>query len=291
MAAIDASAVKKLREATGMGIMECKTALKNADGDFDTAIRNLREQGALKGDKLAGRATGEGLIGVSVSEDGHRAGIVELNCETDFVARNDAFQDLLKELALAAQDSQGSLEDFQQQQLSSGKTVAEALTEIIANLRENIRVSRVESIHSSGVLGVYKHTDSKQAAIVAVESESGGEEVKQLARDLAMQAVAMKPAYLHREEVPEHVVAAEKSIYEKQAAEEGKPEAIQAKIAEGRLNKEFFQTVALMEQPFIREQKQTVKQMVAAVKGARPSSFVRYRVGETQSAETDSGAD
>jgi elongation factor Ts len=276
MAAIDASAVKRLREATGMGIMECKTALKNADGDFDTAIRNLREQGAIKGAKLGGRATGEGLIGVSVSEDGHRAGIVELNCETDFVA---------------AQDSKGSIEDFNAQTLASGKTVSESLVEIVANLRENIRVSRVESIHSSGVLGVYKHTDGKQAAIVAVESETGGEEVMQLARDLAMQAVAMKPTYLHREEVPAEHVASEKAIYEKQAADEGKPEAIQAKIAEGRLNKEFFQTVALMEQPFVKEQKQTVKQLVAQVKGARPSSFVRYRVGETQPTETAENAE
>ncbi len=288
MAAIDAGAVKRLREATSAGIMECKTALKETNGDFEAAVTYLREKSKGKVVKLEGRATSEGLIGVSVSEDGHRAGIVELNCETDFVARNDAFQTLLKELAQAAQSAEGSLEAFSAQQLPSGKTVAEALSEAIGTVRENIRIARVESIHSSGVLGTYRHTDGKQAAIVAIECEDGGEAVQQLARDLAMQAVAMKPAFLHREEVPEHLVENEKRFYAKQAAEEGKPEAIQAKIAEGRLNKEFFQTVALMEQPFIKEQKQTVKQMVAAVKGARPSSFVRYRVGETQSAEATS---
>ncbi len=288
MAAIDAGAVKRLREATGAGIMECKTALKESEGDFEGAVRYLREKAGVKVGKLEGRATSEGLIGVSVSQDGHRAGIVELNCETDFVARNDAFQTLLKDLAQAAQSAEGSLEAFSAQKLASGKTVAEALSDAIATLRENIRIARVESIHSSGVLGTYRHTDGKQAAIVAVESEAGGEAVQQLARDLAMQAVAMKPAFLHREEVPGHLVEAEKQFYAKQAAEEGKPEAIQAKIAEGRLNKEFFQTVALMEQPFIKEQKQTVKQMVAAVQGARPSSFVRYRVGETQAAQAPS---
>jgi len=288
MAAIDAGAVKRLREATGAGIMECKTALKETEGDFDGAVRYLREKTNIKVTKLEGRSTSEGLIGVSVSEDGHRAGIVELNCETDFVARNDAFQSLLKDLAQAAQSAEGSLEAFGAQALPSGKTVSEALNEAIGTVRENIRIARVESIHSSGVLGTYRHTDGKQAAIVAVESEAGGEAVMQLARDLAMQAVAMKPAFLHREEVPAEVVAAEKSLYEAQAAKEGKPEAIQAKIAEGRLNKEFFQAVALMEQPFIKEQKQTVKQMVAAVKGARPTSFVRYRVGETQAAEAAS---
>jgi elongation factor Ts len=286
MATIDAGTVKKLREMTSAGIMDCKRALNETGGDLDAAVTYLREKGMASVGKKAGRATSEGAIGVSVSADGHKAGIVELNCETDFVARNDQFRALVNRLAEAAQDAEGSLEAFNAQALEDGRTVQETIAEAIATLGENMQVSRVEAIHSSGTLGSYIHSDGKQAAIVAVESESPSERVSQLARDLAMQAVAMRPQYLHREEVPQNVIDAERAIYEQQAAQEGKPEAIQTKIAEGRLNKEFFQAVALMEQPFIREQKQTIKQVVKDIGGnARPSSFVRYSVGETQAAE------
>jgi elongation factor Ts len=287
MAAIDAGTVKKLREATSAGIMDCKSALKETGGDFEAAVKYLREKSKGKIDKLGGRATGEGQVGISISNDGKRAGIIEVNCETDFVARNEGFQALVAVLAQAAQNApSGGVDEFNAMSLPTGQTVAETVREAVATMGENIQVARAQSLQTNGVFGTYVHLDGKQAAIVAVESDGGGEKIEQLARDMAMQAVAMRPRFLSRDEVPAEVLDAERKFYEKQAAEEGKPEAIQVKIAEGRLNKEFFQTVALLEQAFVKEPKQTIKQVVQATGGgAKPTAFVRYAVGETQTAE------
>jgi elongation factor Ts len=199
MASIDANQVKQLREATGAGIMDAKRALTETGGDFDAAVKALREKGIASAAKKADRSASEGAIGMYVHTDGKQAALVEVNCETDFVART---------------------EDF-----------------------------------------------------------------KQLCRDLAMQVVAMKPLYVRREEVPAELIEAEKKIYEAQAAEEGKPEAIQAKIAEGRLNKEFYQAACLMDQPFVKEQKQTIEQLVKESiaklgENIQVKRFTRYKVGE-----------
>jgi elongation factor Ts len=199
MASIDANQVKQLREATGAGIMDCKRVLAETNGDFDAAVKVLREKGIASAAKKADRSASEGAIGVYVHTDGKQAAIIEVNCETDFVARTDDF--------------------------------------------------------------------------------------KQLCKDLAMQVVAMKPLYVRREEVPAELLEAERKIYEAQAAEEGKPEAIQAKIAEGRLNKEFYQAACLMDQPFVKEQKQTIEQLVKESiaklgENIQIKRFVRYKVGE-----------
>ena len=199
MASVDAAQVKQLREATGAGIMDCKRVLAETNGDFDAAVKALREKGIASAAKKADRTAGDGGIGVYVHTDGKQAAIVEVNCETDFVARTDDF--------------------------------------------------------------------------------------KQLCKDLAMQVVAMRPQYVSREEIPAEVLEAERKIYEAQAAEEGKPEAIQAKIAEGRLNKEFYQAVCLMDQPFVKEQKQTIEQLVKEAiaklgENIQIKRFVRYKVGE-----------
>lgn len=199
MASIDANQVKQLREATGAGIMDAKRALTETGGDFEAAVKALREKGIASAAKKADRSAGEGGIGVYVHTDGKQAAIVEVNCETDFVARTDDF--------------------------------------------------------------------------------------KQLCKDLAMQVVAMRPQYVRREEVPAELIEAEKKIYEAQAAEEGKPEAIQSKIAEGRLNKEFYQAACLMDQPFVKEQKQTIEQLVKEAisklgENIQVRRFTRYKVGE-----------
>ena len=199
MATIDAATVKQLREMTGAGIMDCKRALGETDGNLDAAVKALREKGIASADKKADRAAADGTVGVYVHTDGKQAAMVEVNCETDFVARTEDFQ--------------------------------------------------------------------------------------QLCRDLAMQVVAMKPLYVRREEVPAEILEAEKKIYEAQAAEEGKPEAIQAKIAEGRLNKEFYQAACLMDQPFVKEQKQTIEQLVKEAiaklgENIQVKRFTRYKVGE-----------
>jgi elongation factor Ts len=199
MATIDAATVKQLREMTGAGIMDCKRVLAETNGDMDAAVKALREKGIASAEKKAGRAAGEGAIGMYVHTDGRQAAMVEVNCETDFVARNETFQ--------------------------------------------------------------------------------------QLCKDLAMQVVAMKPLYVRREEVPAEILEAERKIYEAQAAEEGKPEAIQSKIAEGRLNKEFYQAACLMDQPFVKEQKQTIEQLVKEAiaklgENIQVKRFTRYKVGE-----------
>ncbi len=198
MASINAADVKKLRDMTNAGMMDCKKALVDAGGDFDKAATILREKGIASAAKKADRSASEGVIGVYIHTDGKQAALVEVNCETDFVARTDAF--------------------------------------------------------------------------------------KELARELAMQVVALRPQYVRREEVPENVIEAEKDIYRKQAAGEGKPAAILDKIAEGRLNK-FYSQVCLMEQPFIKDDKQTIDQFVKEAmaklgENIQVGRMVRYKIGE-----------
>jgi elongation factor Ts len=285
MATIDAAAVKKLRDMTSAGMMDCKKALVDAEGDFDRAVAILREKSLASADKKADRATAEGAVGIAISEDGHRAGIIEVNCETDFVARNEQFRELVAHLAGHAQQSAAG-DATTLLAVSSGgdgQTIDQHVREAISTLGENIVVSRVAHLETDGVLGSYTHTDGKQAAVVEVTGEGvEAEKLKQLARDLAMQVVALRPQYVSRDEVSQEVLDAERRIYEQQAAQEGKPEAIQVKIAEGRLNKEFFQVVALLDQGFIREPKQTVSQLVKSVgANVEVKRFVRFSVGET----------
>ncbi|HEX8551166.1 MAG TPA: translation elongation factor Ts [Abditibacteriaceae bacterium] len=275
MATVDAASVKRLREMTSAGIMDCKGALAETNGDFDAAAKLLREKGIASAAKKADRTAADGMVGVSVAPDGKRAALVEVNCETDFVARNEKFQELANGLAeVAQQGGFDSVEGLMAQQVG-GKPVDEAIKEAMATLGENIVVARVAMIESEGTIGAYVHTDGKQAALVNVV---GGESAGDIARDVAMQAVALKAPYLNRESVPADVVEGEKHIYRQQAAGEGKPEAMLDKIAEGRLNK-FYQQNTLVEQPFIKDDKKSVQQVVKAGNGD-VAGFVRFKVGE-----------
>jgi len=285
MATINAADVKKLREMTSAGIMDCKSALTESEGDFDKAVAILREKKLADAGKKADRTTAEGLVGVHVSEDGKRAGIIEVNCETDFVARNDKFQELVG--ALAAQAAQHQFADvaallaapFDGDNAQSGKTVGQHVTESIGTLGENIVVARVAALQTdNGVIGSYLHTDGKKAALVEVDGATG-EAVGDLARKVAMQAVAMKAPYLNRDQVPADVIEGEKHIYRQQAAGEGKPEAMLDKIAEGRLNK-FYGQNTLLEQESIHESKQTVQQLLKSAGDVTVTRFVRFEVGE-----------
>jgi elongation factor Ts len=289
MATVDAAAVKKLREMTSAGIMDCKTALAQNDGDFEKAAQFLREKGIASAAKKADRAASEGAIGVYISEDGKRGALVEVNCETDFVARNDNFRAIVKELAeVAANNNAGDVASLNTQSVSGGKTVEDHIKESIGTLGENIVLARVTPLETSGLLGSYVHSDGKQAAIVeiAATSVSDAEALKTAARDVAMQSVALRAPYLNRDEVPASVVESEKEIYRKQASEEGKPEAMLEKIAEGRLNK-FYSQETLLEQAFVKDTtgKQTVAQYVKSVaasagEGVNVARVVRYKVGE-----------
>lgn len=281
MATIDAAQVKKLREATNAGIMDCKSALTEAEGDFQRAVTILREKGIASAGKKAERATSEGAIGLYVSEDGKTGVLVEVNCETDFVAKNEKFQALCDDLAQRAANAQ-NVSDAQTLLSASTEngTVEDLVKEQIGTIGENMRVSRVAKIQSDGYVASYIHHDHKSAALVEVSgvSKDAGEVA---GHDVAMQVVTMRPQYVSREEVPQEALESERAIYAQQAAQEGKPEAIQQKIAEGRLNKEFFQTVALLDQPFIKEQKQSVAAYLKqAASGASVKQFVRFRVGE-----------
>lgn len=289
MATVDAAAVKKLREMTSAGIMDCKTALAQNDGDFEKATAWLREKLGSGAGKKADRATGEGAIGVHICEDGKRGALVEANCETDFVARNDNFRALIKQIAeVAAHHGTSDVAALNALALKNGKSVEDQVKESIGTLGENIVLARVTPLETSGVLASYVHTDGKQAAIVeiAAASISDAEALKTAARDVAMQAVALKAPYLSREEVPASVIESEKEIYRNQASEEGKPEAMLDKIADGRLNK-FYSQETLLEQAFVKDStgKQSVAQYVQSVAktagdDVKVARVVRYKVGE-----------
>ena len=251
MATIDAGSVMKLREATAAGLMECKRALTETGGDFDAAVKLLREKGIAKADKKSDREANEGSIGVSVSADSKNAALVEVNCETDFVGRNENFQALANSLAEAAQTSGADTVEALLQAKIGDATAEETVKSAITTLGENIVVARVARFSTDGVVGSYVHTDGKQAALVEV---TGANATAEIARDVAMQAVALKAPYLNRDAVPADVIESEKGIYRQQAAGEGKPEAMLDKIAEGRLNK-FYQQNTLLEQPFIKDDK------------------------------------
>lgn len=279
MATIDAASVKKLREMTSVAMMDCKRALVEADGDIDKAVTILRRKGAAGAEKKASRATEEGSIGLAISDDFKRGALVEINCETDFVAKNDKFQELCAEVAQVALNSDVSDAQGLMNAAHEAGSVEDRMKTAIAALGENIRIGRVARYETQGYVGHYIHHDRKQAALVELTGGSG--DLAELGRDLSTQIVALRPQFANRDEIPADVLEAEKNIYAQQAAAEGKPEAIQQKIAEGRLSKEFYGQVSLMDQPFIKEQKQTVAQHVKATSpGVQVARFVRFKVGE-----------
>ncbi len=264
---ITAAQVKTLRDKTGAGMMDCKKALVESGGDEEKAVMYLREKGLSKAAKKAGRATSEGLIIPFVSADGKTAAIAELMCETDFVAKNEAFQAFAKDLSeqVAGLDvTTGSADDLP-------ADVAD-VTDLIATLGENMGVGRFAKVTTDGILGVYLHTNSKLATIVEIKNSDDAS----LAKDIAMQVAAVNPLCISPDELPQENLESEKALYLKQAMDEGKPENIAEKIVTGRLNK-YFKEVCLNEQAFIKDDKQTIKQILG---GAEVASFHRLALGE-----------
>ncbi|WP_319542834.1 translation elongation factor Ts [uncultured Pseudodesulfovibrio sp.] len=264
---ITAAQVKDLREKTGAGMMDCKKALVESGGDEEKAVMYLREKGLSKAAKKAGRATSEGLITPYLSEDGKTAVISELLCETDFVAKGDdftAFAQALSEKIAGLDVTTGAADDLP-------ADVAD-VTDLIAKLGENMGVGRFAKITTEGVLGIYLHSNNKLAAIV----ELTGTDDADMAKDIAMHVAAMNPACMTSDELPQDVLEKEKALYMKQAMDEGKPENIAEKIVSGRLNK-FYKEVCLVEQAFIKDDKQTIKQILG---GAAVASFQRLALGE-----------
>lgn len=283
--AISASEVKALRERTGAGMMECKKALEAADGDLEAAAENMRRDGLAKADKKADRVAAEGLVVAPVSEDGRRAMLVEVNCETDFVAGNDdfvAFVNAVADKALADQptdvDALGALE-------IDGETIEDRRRELIAKLGEKVTVRRLQAVDAGdGVLATYRHGSRIGSAIAL----SGGD--AELARDLAMHVAASAPQYATPDDVPADQREKERQFLIDQARESGKPDDIIEKMVEGRLRK-YLGEITLLGQPFVKDPDQTVEQLLQSA-GAEVAGFARFEVGEgIEKAEEDFAAE
>ena len=270
MANYTAADVKRLRELTGAGMLACKNALSDADGDFDKAVEALRIKGAKDVGKRAERATAEGLV---AARDG---ALIELNSETDFVAKNAEFQRLADQILGAALESKAADVDALNAAKVGDKTVEEAIAELSAKIGEKLELRRVQ--YFDGNVETYLHkraADLPPAVGVLVEFEGADNDA---AHSVALQIAALKAKYLTRDEVPEDVIANERRIAEETAKAEGKPEAALAKIVEGRLNG-FFKDVVLLDQPSVADSKKNVKALLVDV-GVTVTRFVRFEVGQ-----------
>lgn len=268
---ITAGLVKELRALTGAGMMDCKKALQEADGDLDTAVDNLRKSGAAKAAKKAGRIAAEGLIGHQINDT---AGVlVEVNCETDFVARNPDFIDFVNTISqIALREKINDLDALKAAAYADGKTVDQFRESLIATLGENINIRRLAYIEAQGQLAVYLH-GQRIGVLVDVQ---GGDEA--LAKDLAMHVAASHPVVVKPEDVPEAQINREKEIFKAQALESGKPEEIIEKMITGRLRK-FVDEVSLLGQAFVKDPNTKVGDLLKSA-SANVVTFVRYEVGE-----------
>ena len=269
---ITAEAVKQLRERTGAGMMECKKALVETQGDLDAAAELMRKQGLAKADKKASRVAAEGVIALEKSADGKSAAMVEVNCETDFVAREADFQGFCADVGkVTLTGNPASLEALNALALPSGETVDERRRALVAKIGENISVRRHAVLSSAGVLGAYRH-GTRIGALVALE---GGDAA--LAHDIAMHVAATNPEYLSVADVPADMLAKEREIETEKALAEGKPAEIVAKMVEGRIRKTLNEKT-LLGQPFVRDPDQTVEKLLKAAK-AEVKAYRRFEVG------------
>lgn len=269
---ITAEAVKQLRERTGAGMMECKKALVETKGDLDAAAELMRKQGLAKADKKATRVAAEGVVAIARSPDARAAALAEVNCETDFVAREQDFRSFAQavaECALALRPA--DLAALGEARLASGESVEERRRNLVAKIGENISVRRFAVLTSSGHLGAYVH-GTRIGALTALEGGTAS-----LAHDLAMHVAASNPRYLSAEQVPAMVVAKEREILTSQAQGEGKPPEIVAKMVEGRLRKVLGE-ITLAGQPFVKDPDVTVEKLLKGG-GARVLAFERFEVG------------
>ena len=258
---ISAADVKKLRDQTGAGMMDCKKALAEAEGDFDAAIEILRKKGQKLSGIRAGREAKEGVVYAMVSEDGDRGVVVRLSCETDFVARNEEFIDLTKRIAeIALRSFPSDIEELLDQPID-GLTIREKVVEQVGVIGEKIELSAFEKLEAP-MIALYIHMGYKAGVLVGLNQRDAA--FAQAGKDVAMQVAAMKPIALDKDSVDESVIQKEIEIGKEQARMEGKPEAILEKIAMGKLNK-FFKENTLLNQAFVKDGKQTVIQYLQAL--------------------------
>lgn len=272
MTTISASLVKDLRERTGSGMMECKKALVETGGDIEAAIEYMRKNGMAKADKKAGRVAAEGQIGVAVSDDGHAAAMVEINSETDFVAKNPDFAGFVQAVAdHILSDNPADMDALLALQID-GQTIEEKRKALVAKLGENLQVRRFARYETTGTVGAYRHGER-----IGVLVELQGGDVA-LARDIAMHVAASRPICVNESDVDADLVAKEREIFIAQAADSGKPADIIEKMVDGRIRK-FLAEVALVGQPFVKDPDQTVGKLLKN-KSATCVRFVRFEVGE-----------
>jgi elongation factor Ts len=289
---ISAKSVKDLRDKTGAGMMDCKRALGDADGDIEKAVEFLRERGLAKAGKRGGRATSEGAVSIAI--DGSVAAMVEVGCETDFVARTDMFVEFGKKLAeVVAKDQSIDGPDALLKASVDGETVADKVNGAISRLGENIVVKRVARLDAgaSGVAGGYVHAGGNLGVVVTLATEGSGTELDSLAKDLAMHVAAADPSPIavDRSGIDSTLLDSERLIFRNQAVQSGKPEAVVEKIVEGRINK-YLSEICLVEQAFVKDPDRTIGDLlrdVGAKVGAETAvnGYQRYKLGEGDAGE------
>ncbi|HHA0103687.1 TPA: translation elongation factor Ts [Staphylococcus aureus] len=286
MATISAKLVKELRKKTGAGMMDCKKALTETDGDIDKAIDYLREKGIAKAAKKADRIAAEGLVHVETK--GNDAVIVEINSETDFVARNEGFQELVKEIANQILDTKAeTVEALMETTLPNGKSVDDRIKEAISTIGEKLSVRRfaIRTKTDNDAFGAYLHMGGRIGVLTVVEGSTDEE----AARDVAMHIAAINPKYVSSEQVSEEEINHEREVLKQQALNEGKPENIVEKMVEGRLRK-YLQEICAVDQDFVKNPDVTVEAFLKT-KGGKLVDFVRYEVGEGMEKREENFAD
>lgn len=290
--AITASQVKELREMTGAGMMDCKKALTNTEGDMDAAVEWLRENGLAKAAKKSGRIAAEGVVAVEVCDCGKSASIVEVNSETDFVAKNEIFQEFVAQVASQARQTKAAdIEAFLAEPWAAedAGSVEDKLKAMIAKIGENMNIRRFEKVETDGLVVSYIHAGGKIGVLVEADTDSDSDAVKECLKNVAMQVAALNPKYVSSDDVDEDYKEHEKHVLLEQAKNdpknEGKPDNIIEKMIIGRLNKELKE-VCLLEQLYVKaENKENVKQYVESVAKAEGcklavKKFVRFETGE-----------
>ena len=284
--AVTAAMVKELREMTGAGMMDCKKALVEADGDMEKAVEILREKGLSKAAKKAGRIAAQGLVGICFNEDCSQASIIEVNSETDFVAKNEEFVTFVDNLAkLALESDPKDMDAFMALSYGDEGSVQDALNNKISKIGENMNIRRFQKIAEPGTVNIgYVHGGGKICVIVTLKTDASADEVTVMGKDVAMQVASMNPKYVSEDDVDPEFIESEKKILVQQALNEGKPADIVEKMVVGRLKKELKET-CLLEQKFVKDNDVTVAQYVKNCakeigKDVEVVGMVRYEVGE-----------
>jgi len=272
--------IKELRSRTGAGVLDCKKALNKVDGDIEAAVEFLREKGMAAAAKKAGRVAAEGLVSLNISDDRKKGVLVEVNSETDFVAKNDNFQALVNDISEHLMQSEADEVEAVENEAwfkDDSETVSEVIKAAIANIGENINLRRFKRVETDGYLFGYIHMGGKIGVLVEFANEFT-EEKAQTAKDVAMHIAAINPEFLDRDSVDAESIEKEKKIYKEQMLNEGKPEHIIDQIVEGKINK-YYTQVCLLEQPFVRDDDKTVGEILSE-NDMEVKQFTRFEIGE-----------